>query len=228
MRNRERARSQYNRGLRLAESGNHESALSAFQAAVAADDTYGRAWAALARCYEALDRPTWAVDTWRRAAEWLPDDMDVALSLAEALRSVGCYHPAIAAYDRVLASRGDSVYALAGRGESLRMLGRPTEALLWFERSLNEDPDHVFALRGQAAAMNALWRYDEAIIAWERAIELDPTTPFAEDGLAEARAGLRDAEALGAIEDEPTAQANPGFRPPGRRVLDRLGACAGR
>ncbi len=210
MRTRERARGQYNRGLRLAESGDQESALSALQAAVAADDTYGRAWAALARCYEQLDRPTWAVDTWRRAAEWLPEDMEVALSLAEALRSVGCYHPAIAAYDRVLASRGDSVYALAGRGESLRMLGRPTEALQWFERSLSEDPDHVFALRGQAAALNALWRYDEAIVAWERAIDLDPTTPFAEDGLSEARAGLRDAEALGAIEDEPTATANPG------------------
>jgi ATP-dependent Clp protease ATP-binding subunit ClpC len=202
VRNRERARAAFQRGVRLAETAPEEAA-DAYEAAVAADDEYLRAWLALARARDELGRATPAVEAWRRCVALAPDDGDALLGLGEALRQVNCYVEALRAYDLVMAVADGNVYALAGRAECLRMLGRPMESLPWFERSLAFDPAHLFAIRGRAAALNALCRYDEATEAWQRALEIDPDSGFAREGLAEAQRGARSHATLGAVDDDP-------------------------
>ncbi len=203
MRNREKARAQFNRAVRAQDAGNLDEALLAYEAAVVADDEFVRGWIGLARARELAGRMTLAVDAWRRASLLKADVVDTLLSLGEGLRTVNCYLEAMAAYDRALAVSPDNQYALAGRAECFRMLGRPAESLPWFDRALEADPQHLFAVRGRAAALNALCRYDEAVAAWRVALTMDEHSPFAREGLDDALNAIRSHTTLGAVDEDP-------------------------
>jgi tetratricopeptide (TPR) repeat protein len=137
--------------------------------------------------------------------------------------------PALDAFDRALAIRGDYLSALVGRGEALLALERDADAIVAFERALAVNPSlndirrRVEVLRFQglerdlAAARQAAQsgRADEAIRLYRAAIGASPDSPFLyrELGLIELQRGESEA-ALGhfrrAVELDPSDAASLG------------------
>ena len=107
-------------------------------------------------------------EDWRGAEQETPFDRGYAL------RELGRYEEAIAAYDKALKIKPDYHLAWDGRGVALNELGRYEEAIAAYDKALKIKPDFHEAWNNRGVTLNKLGRYKEAIAAYDKAIEIKP------------------------------------------------------
>ncbi len=91
-----------NHGAILHAHGDIEGALSAYQNARAADRTFSDIDKAIGILLDALDRPTEAVESYRRALEFTPQDVSLHLNLGAACRKAGDYKSAADSFRKAI------------------------------------------------------------------------------------------------------------------------------
>jgi tetratricopeptide (TPR) repeat protein len=174
----------------LAQAGQLDAAIAAYETVWQKKPTEARALRGLAQIFETSG-------DWREAAGWyekwtqvVPEDKDAFLALGEARFYLGEYEHVVAAYERAEAL-GTAVAAVNEHmGLAYYELARYDEAGQWLQRLVSqgaggESPDVFYALGGVYFERE---EYERAVSFYERALELDPerTTALAE----QARANL--------------------------------------
>ena len=149
----------FQRGLNAYESGALDAALSAFEDAFAANDSFAQAYMWAGRTSLELGQPAKAERYWQRVLELSPDD-ERARYFAERAENEVRYGP-------------EAARALY-EGQDLYREDELDAALSRFEAALAVNPAYPDALAWSARALQELGRTDEAEAAWKRVTELDP------------------------------------------------------
>jgi eukaryotic-like serine/threonine-protein kinase len=187
-------------------AGNTDEAIAKLQRAIARDDSFALAHAALGDAYwlrfEAVHEQRWAdraIEAIDRAARLDPDDGEVRVSLARVYGRTGKLDEALGQLNVVLERQPGNDAAWRELGTVLEAAGRPTEALDAFERAIARGPGFW---RNYLALGNFHFRrarYAEAAVAYEQAIEAAPDNVWLFENIGAAY------QAAG---DEPRALAN--------------------
>ncbi len=193
------SREDHERAVKLIVEGRPSEATALLLRLTAQAPLWAEAWHALGQAHLAERQYKQALETFERARSLAPDNLDITLDHADALRKHSDHRAAIEAYDGILRQGGETARALCGRAECLRMLGQLELALDWFDRALALDADHFQSLCGKAASLNALRRHVEAHPVWLAAARQHPQAPFVKRGLAQCKIAIAKAreEAVG-------------------------------
>jgi Flp pilus assembly protein TadD len=162
-------------------------------------------------------RWTQAVKAFERALSLRPDWPAAEANLGVALRALGRFEDAIAAYDRALVHWPaeltlikNRANALGDRAVELRTQERPAEALACLDAGLATVPDDLILQRHRANVLIDLGRHDEAIAQLDVILAIAPDADaFIRKGLTLQRQGQH-AEALDAF-DHVTDHADARF-----------------
>lgn len=136
---------------------------------------------AIADC---LDKGHWQLNrrqyasallSFQRAAQWEPDNPEVAYGLGLASLRLGLFRQAIEQFDRALAVAPEDLAAIAHRGLAYDALERGAEAIAECERVLDLDARSARDWCARGRVLLYLRRPHEAIAAYDRALALEPT-----------------------------------------------------
>jgi serine/threonine-protein kinase len=178
----------YYRGRRLLEMPGPDrvdDAISAFNAAVAADPGYAEGVAGLASAYwrkyvETRD-PSFArsaVDAAQRASRIDPSEIEVRYALATIYQGSGRSSDAIAELSAIVEQQPTNENAHRMLGDVYRSRGQRDEAIAQYRKALSVRPDYWVTYRSIAQAQLEAGRYDEALEAAQRVTALQPDSPI--------------------------------------------------
>ena len=173
----------HNIGYDLANLGQHEEAIAAYNKALKIDPKFHISWNGLGSALRELGRNTEAIAALEKALEIEPEDHFALNNLGNALNDLGRNTEAIAAFETALEIDPKYHIALNGLGNALKDLGRSSEAIAAYEKALEIDPKYHIVLNGLGNALNDLGRKTEASAAFEKALEIDPKFHIAWNGL---------------------------------------------
>jgi tetratricopeptide (TPR) repeat protein len=159
--------------------GQHEDALSAFDAALAIDPTQADAHANRGLALVKLGRYAEALTALDTALARVPTHVGALDNRGVALRETGQREAALTSHDAALARQPNYAPAHNNRGATLQALGRYEDALAAYDRSLNLSPNEAETHNNRAVALQALGRYTESRDAYDQALVLRPAYPDA-------------------------------------------------
>lgn len=110
----------------------------------------------------------------QKAAELLPDDVDVHNNLGNALQDIGQLTDAVDSYRRALELKPDFVSARYNLGICLVTLGQLDEAVACYRRALEIKPDYAEAHSNLGNALRDMGQFDAAVSSFRRALALQP------------------------------------------------------
>jgi tetratricopeptide (TPR) repeat protein len=171
-------------GDRFAAEAKYNEAAIEYRNALARDDKFGEARKKLAVVYERLNRPDQAYAEIVRAADLLPNDMDVQLDAAKYLFIAKQFLDARQRAELVLAREPKNVDALVLRGNILAGLRDMPSALDDIEAAIQIDPEHGLHHTNLALLQLAQGRVAPARESFEKAIEVEPRSIPARVALA--------------------------------------------
>jgi len=116
-----------------------------------------------------------AFQALHKAAELLPDDVDVLTNYGIILTDLGRLEEAVVICRRALGIKPDYSRAHNNLGNALLELGRFEEAVACFCRALEIKPDYAKAHNNLGNALDNLGRLDEAVASYRRALVLNPS-----------------------------------------------------
>ena len=145
--NRMRARSCYLRGEALAGLKRNDTAILAFEQAVALGVEDVQGMRLLARLYDNADRNSDALRILERLCELDPSDIGHWTNRGYELIMLGRYDEALPMCERALEYDPDEPVALSNRAYLFLKTGKETEAWADVERSLRNFPSNPYALR---------------------------------------------------------------------------------
>jgi tetratricopeptide (TPR) repeat protein len=152
----------YNRGVLLLESKEYESAIVAFDQALASNTTMIRQSDALLYTYQnkayaliQLNNYTAAIQTIEQGLVMYGNDEKLWYNKGYALFKLEKYQDALNAYDKVLQVNNQSVPALNNKGDTLFQMGRYQDAIDAYTRVNATDPGNSYAVAGLAKAQSA-------------------------------------------------------------------------
>jgi len=82
------------------------------------------------------------------------------------------YEEAIEAFDKAIARKQNTYFALHGKGECLLDLGKYSDALNCFDNAIKIDRRHAWAYHGEGRAYHYLKKYDLAIAYYDKNIRI--------------------------------------------------------
>lgn len=182
--------------------GDLESALTAFDRALALDSSnLQAAQAAIAVLCDA-QRPAEALTRCEELLSRHPDDPQLQFSTGVVREALGDFAGALDRYDRALAIDPRLLHALQNRGIALTRLGRLDEAIESNRQFVSLFPGNVDAHYNLAESCLAARRYADAILAARQALAIDPRHSLSrlDLGLALAASGRLE-EASGELRD---------------------------
>ena len=118
--------------------------------------------------------PEGGLDYMRRAWALVPDDVQIGLNLAGALKSLGRADEAIGCLSGLAAVEKDSPSVHLTLADILDEQGNHGGAELHYRRALELSPDDVAALTGLGRVLRFTGRDGEAEAAWRRVLEINP------------------------------------------------------
>ena len=170
------------RGVLLAESGQQEQALIAFERALLLEPEDSLILAYRCGTLTDLKRYDEAIAICRQALDgngrW--GDFTAALAwsnLGFAHAQLKQYDAAIAAYDRAVSINANDPVIWGRQGLALEALGRVQEALTSYESAAALKEDYSLAQVGRCTMLNKLERHEEALAACDLALQGDGTWP---------------------------------------------------
>jgi len=128
----------------------------------------------LGHAYLKDDRPSLAVENYRKALTLAPHDSRVHCNLALGLTRVGAWADAESALVRALELDPDNLVARNNLGSLYRELGRRDEALTAYRAVVDRDPDYMAAHYNLGLTYYEMGRFKEAVKECKAALKLDP------------------------------------------------------
>ena len=139
--------------------------------------------AALAKVERQRGHSERAIELYREAVVFAPDDAQAWYNLAAAFQEVGDMPRAAEAVQEALKRDSGNADALNVLGIIQSAGGKPAQALDEFQKAAAIDPRNARIHNNIGNAARALGRFPEAEAAFRRAIELAPTYPDPHNGL---------------------------------------------
>jgi tetratricopeptide (TPR) repeat protein len=121
-----------------------------------------------------------AIDLATLATEIAPEMRPAWVALGQALKGVGRFDEAEAAYRRALALDGLDALALMGMGELMIARENPEESARFYSMALRKFPVLVSAHMGLGHARTCMGRFEEAYECYQQALKLKPRLADAE------------------------------------------------
>ena len=162
----------------------HAEAVIEYRNALQQDPRFGPARLALAASYRALGDNTNASIEFVRAADLLPDNIDVQVHAGNILLVGRRFEDAMARADQALKIDPRHVDALVLRGNSLAGMSRLEDALTNIESAIANDPDRSGSYATLGAVQLVRGERTAAEVAFKRAVEVDATSVQARLALA--------------------------------------------
>jgi tetratricopeptide (TPR) repeat protein len=144
------------------------------------DTQVARMWQHVAENYRKAGNYAEATQTYRTALKWSPDNLDLQLSLVEALLADGRARAALSVIEPAVAAHPDHVEALAWQAQVYEALWYTWNARKAWQRVLKLDPQHprarlrlahLYEIEGDqrrhvGAFSQALGSYEQALLHW--------------------------------------------------------------
>jgi len=163
----------FDRGQQYFQAGKLPEAIIEFRNAVNRDERWGEARYQLAEAYAAHAEPELAYKQYIRAADLLPDDVNVQLKAAAYLLLAGQYDDAKARAEQVLAKHPDNVEAQVALGSALAGLHDLDAAVTRIMHAIQLDPGRSQSYMTLARVRVAQRRTDEARAAFDKAVNAE-------------------------------------------------------
>ena len=154
-------------------------AIIEYRNAIQIDGRFGAARKQLAEAYARAGNGRGAFDEFVRAADLLPEDVDVQVKAGNLLLAARKPEEAMARADTALKRQPENVEALVLRGSALAGLSSYDEALGAIEQAIKIDPERGATYTNLGLVELARGRREEAEAALLRAVELSPRDPRA-------------------------------------------------
>jgi tetratricopeptide (TPR) repeat protein len=162
-----------------------ETAISAFNTALAICPDEASWHADLAHVYTKIDRIEAALPHLQQAVELEPQDQDYLIALARAYRAAGESMQAESFYARLLQDASSTAQIWKEAGEVALANGNAAQADSWFEKACSLAPSDAVCLMGSARAALLLGKQKLAIDRAQSAYTLAPNEPEVLTGFAE-------------------------------------------
>lgn len=158
-------------------TSDHETAVAAFDQALALEPSHLRALVERGLALAKLDQHEAALDSFVAAVTQAPRDADLRVAVGQSLMKLGQYGAAVPAFDEVLRLRAGDGEALYGRARALKALERDALALADWDAllALPDTFHHLEARLSRAVALARLGR-PEARAAFAETFEADAVT----------------------------------------------------
>jgi tetratricopeptide (TPR) repeat protein len=163
--------------------GQSEPAAALYRQIVQAQPEQHAAWHRLGMLALNGGRYTEAMELLSKAATQCPTQALYHAGLGVAQRQLHQLGPAIASYQRALATDPDLAEVHSNLGEALAYCGRIPEAIASCERAVQLRPDYADALNNLGLALAQDGRHEAAFAAFERARTLQPNSPATHNNL---------------------------------------------
>ena len=142
-------------GLICFEKGELAESIRLISRAIEIDPKFSAAHYNLGKCYEKLQDPGKAIDSYRASLHLEPNNAEAYFGIGNALRDLHRYEEAFENYEKAIALKPDYAGALSNRGNVLKKLKRYDEALASYNGALKLEPNQDYLLgRRMAAALN--------------------------------------------------------------------------
>jgi tetratricopeptide (TPR) repeat protein len=161
-------------GNRYIQDGKTAEAIIEYRNAIAIDPKFGGARSRLAEAYAKTGQANSALGEYVRAADLLPDDIEIQLSAGTYLMAAGRVTEALAKADAALKRQPNNVAAHILRGNALGGLNDLDRALGEMEEAIRLDPGRSASYLQLGLVEHARGRGAEAESALKRAVELAP------------------------------------------------------
>jgi tetratricopeptide (TPR) repeat protein len=178
--------------------------------AIAANPDLAAAHLHLGLVLQAQGQTAAALDSFRRAAEFMPAHPDAFLTLGNALAAQHEFQWAADCFSRAIQLRPENPQAYYNLGNALNGLGQTTQAIAAFSKAITLYPDFPQAHNNLGNALLSLGQADAAIAAYRRAIECNPHCVDALNNLGNALVGVGSGELAIPILQDAIAQ-QPGI-----------------
>lgn len=202
------------KGSSLFSVGAYEPALVTFDEALRLNPSYVPALRAKANCFLRLDKPSEALDVYRRILTIEPRNEEALEAVATLLVSARRWREALEAIDAALRRRPNDSAFLERKGDVLTNLGRRAEALGAYEGALSLDPSNenvkqkieevrvdVPGLLSRALIASASGNYAGALNLFDDILEVEPSNVNALIGKAVAyRRSGKPSEAINCLD----------------------------
>jgi tetratricopeptide (TPR) repeat protein len=213
-------------GNRYFDQAKYAEAIIEYRNAIGVDATFGQARKRLAESYARVGNARGSFDEFVRAADLLPNDVDVQLTAGNLLLMARQPQEALARADGALKVQPENIDALVLRGNALAGLTSFDEALESIEQAIKLDPDRSSTYTSLGLVQVAQGQRDDAEATLRRAVSLSPKEVQAHLALGNFYWSLgrtRDAEQAfdTALKVEPT-------NPPANRFMASLKFATGR
>jgi tetratricopeptide (TPR) repeat protein len=188
----------FNAGNGYVESGKYREAILEYRRAIRADAGFGEARLRLASAYEHTGDDQNAYREYVRAADLLPDRVEVQIKAVEYLLIARRFEEARVRAEKILTRDPRSVDAQVLVGYALAGMTNLDTAIERLEKALIDAPNAGVALSNLGTLQLAKGDLQKAEQAFRRAVELDPGAPAAWIALANffwARERFAEAEA---------------------------------
>jgi tetratricopeptide (TPR) repeat protein len=154
--------------------GHKESAVTAYQTAIALNPQDALAWSNLAIVFRDLGRPGDADRACQNAIALDPKDSGAWNNLGNVYRDLGKLYDAREAYLKAVKFDPENAGAWNNLGSVYSELGRSNEAIRAFLKATRRNPKDPVPLKKLAGIYMGLGRFRDASKAYEAAIKLDP------------------------------------------------------
>jgi cellulose synthase operon protein C len=156
--------------------GKFDHAIIEYRNAVDLDATFGEARKRLAESYAKVGDVQHALEEYVRAADLLPQDVDVQLTAGAFLLAARKPEEAVARADAALREQPDNIQAHLLRGNALAGLSSFDDALTAIEEAIRLDPGRGTTFTHLGLVEFARGRRKEAETAFSKAVELAPNS----------------------------------------------------
>jgi len=161
-------------GNRYFAEGKYSSAAIEFRNAADLDNSWGEARKRLAEAYAHMGDAPRAFPEYVRAADLLPNDVDLQLTAGTYLLAARKPEDALARADKALALQPDNIQGHLLRGNALAGLSSFDDALKAIEEAIRLDPERGTTFTQLGLVEFARGRRAEAETAFTKAVELAP------------------------------------------------------
>jgi Flp pilus assembly protein TadD len=125
-----------------------------------------------------------AMEHFRRAAEFIPDDAEVQMNLGTALATQGQTTEAIEHYRKALELKPDYAKAHYNLANIFAAQGRLDEAIEHYQRTLEQMPDSTHARYQLGVLLQRQGKFAAAVTQFQKILELDSRHVPAQNNLA--------------------------------------------
>ena len=167
----------YNEGNALIEAGEFESAISAFDRALANHNSFAQAWTNKGFAQGKLGRHLEKFSSCVQATYVAPDFAEAWNCRGLARFDLKQYERALEEYNRAIAVDADFYRGWFNKGQVLLKLGRPKEAIEATRQVLEIQPDYFLAWTQLCRALYELEQYQDAKAHCQESIRLEPDYP---------------------------------------------------